>query len=325
MRKKRRRRAIGPWAASVLLLAAALALLLVKVVFVVRDVQVVGNGSLAAEDVLRISGIRLGSRLGAVDEEHVRECVESDGRLAFISLERRLPNHVILTVRQRSRDALVLQGGKVLVLDSDGYVVEVTDRLPESGIPYVTGLKPATYQQGSQLDTTDGRVACLKAILEAAKARGAFTYIAEIDVSNMKNLRAITRTGLTVILGDSGNMDNKMIWMAGAVADLEARGETTGRLDVASGSKADYLPRKRWRSRNSRANWCEKGPKSVIQRIPTADFASKRGKTDLFRFLPFFRRGSMTTPGRQFDTILKVAEKREKRAFPVCISIRIHV
>ena len=242
MRRKKRRRSIGPWVASILLLAAAVLFLLWKVVFVVRDVQVVGSGSLSAEDVLRVSGIRLGARLNAVDEEHVRECVESDGRLAFVSLERRLPNRLILTVRQRSRDAVVLQGGKVLVVDSDGYVVEVTDRLPESGIPYVTGLKPSSYQLGRQLDTADGRVACLKAILEAAKARGASAYIAEIDVTRTNNLRVITRTGLTVILGDSGNMENKMTWMAGAVADLEARGETTGRLDVASGNKADYLP-----------------------------------------------------------------------------------
>ena len=242
MRKRKGRRPLSPWVASILLLAAALALLLVKVVFVVRDVQVVGNGSLSAEDVLRASGIRMGSRLGAVDEDHVRECVEEDGRMAFVSLERRLPNRLILTVRQRSRDALILQGGKVLVVDSDGYVIEVADRLPEGNIPYVTGMRPATYQQGSQLDATDGRLACMKAVVEAARARGATPYIAEIDVSSVKNLRVITRTGLTVVLGDSGNMENKMIWMVGAVADLEARGETTGRLDVASGSKADYLP-----------------------------------------------------------------------------------
>ena len=236
---------MGPWVAAVLLLAAALALLLVNVVFVVRQVQVVGGGSIAAEDVLRVSGIRMGARLSAVDAEYVREHVEDDGRLAFVSLERRLPDRLILTVRQRTKDALILQGGKVLVLDSDGYVVEITDRLPEAGIPYVTGLKPSGYQLGRQLDATDGRVACMKAVVEAAKARGATAYISEVNLSDTNDLRVITRTGMTVLLGDSGNMENKMIWMAGALADLEARGETIGRLDVASGSKADYLPPER--------------------------------------------------------------------------------
>ena len=33
---------------------------------------------------------------------------------------------------------------------------------------------------------------------------------------------------------------DKVIWMTGALRDLESRGETGGRLDVSSGDKADY-------------------------------------------------------------------------------------
>jgi len=47
---------------------------------------------------------------------------------------------------------------------------------------------------------------------------------------------------MTVLLGDAENMERKVAWMLGALRDLEARGETLGRLDVASGSKADFLP-----------------------------------------------------------------------------------
>ena len=47
---------------------------------------------------------------------------------------------------------------------------------------------------------------------------------------------------MTVLLGDPDDMDNKIIWMTGTLADLENRGETTGQLDVSSGTKADYRP-----------------------------------------------------------------------------------
>lgn len=242
MQRKKRRRAVAPWAAAILLLAVALAVLVGRTVFVVREVQVEGNGDIPAQEIVRLSGIRLGGGMGAVDAGRVADAVENDGRLAFVSLERRLPGKLLLTVRQRTRDALIVQAGKVLVLDSDGYVVEVADRLPGESIPYVTGLKPSGYIQGRQLDTTDGRVACMKAIVEALKAHGATAYAAEINVADVNDLRVITRTGMTVLLGDRENMDNKIIWMAGALSDLEARGETDGRLDVASGSKADYRP-----------------------------------------------------------------------------------
>ena len=61
-------------------------------------------------------------------------------------------------------------------------------------------------------------------------------------MSDTADLRIVTRTGMTVRLGNFDNMDNKIAWMAGALADLENRGETGGQLDVSSGTKADYMP-----------------------------------------------------------------------------------
>ncbi len=170
--------------------------------------------------------------------------VESDGRVAFVGLEKRLPNRVVLTVRPRSLDALVLLAGagRVLVLDSDGYVAQVTERLPDAVIPYVTGLRTQSYMLGRQLDTADGRCASMKAVLEALKANGATAYASELNVADSADLRIITRKGTTVLLGDAGDMARKIAWMAGALADLEARGENGGTLDVSSGTKADYRP-----------------------------------------------------------------------------------
>lgn len=242
-RKSARRPAWLPWAASIAILALALWLLLTNVVFVVRDVQVIGAGEIPEADVRRLSGIRLGSRISAVDAERVRLDVESDGRVAFVSLARRLPNRVVLTVRPRTEDAVILQAGKIVVLDSEGYVVSAGgDRLPEGNAVYVTGIKASYYTLGRQLDTADGRVGCMRAVLEALKAQRATAYVSELSVADTADLRVITRTGITVLLGDSSNMTEKITWMAGTLADLEARGETTGTLDVSSANKADYAP-----------------------------------------------------------------------------------
>lgn len=239
-RKKSTRRSIAPLAVSVAVFVLAL-LLFTNVLFVVRDVQVVGAGEVPEADVRHMSGIRLGSRIWSVDPEKVRQDVESDGRVAFVSLHTRLPNTVVLEVRPRSMDAVIVLGGKILALDSDGYVVAV-DEVPETGAVYVTGLKASYYTLGRQLDTADGRIAAMKTVVEALKARGATGYVSELNVTDTADLRVLTRTGMTVLLGDTGDMLNKVAWMAGALADLEARGETTGQLDVSSGTKADYAP-----------------------------------------------------------------------------------
>ena len=241
MRRKRKRYPIVSTLAAVAVLAVAVWLLLANVVFVVRNVRVEGAGEVPETDVLHLASIRFGARMSAVDEEEIQNNVQSDGRLAFVSLEKRYPSLLVLTVRPRTCDAVILQGGKILILDSEGYVVRVTDQLPDGHVPYVTGLKATYYSLGKQLDTTDGRCLAMGAVLAALKAQGAMPYVSELDVSNTDDIRAITRTGMTVLLGNQENMSNKIIWMAGALADLEARGETGGKLDVSSGTKADYL------------------------------------------------------------------------------------
>ena len=242
MSKRRERRNVLAWVVAAAILCLVVWVLLANVVFVVRDVQVVGAGEVSQTDVRHLSGIRLGSRMFGLNEKKVHANVESDGRLAFVGLEKRLPSTVVLTVRPRSMDALILLGGKIVALDSDAYVIRTLEQLPDKRVPYVTGIKAAYYAPGRQLDTADGRCLAMKAVLEAAKAQGATAYISELDVSNIADMRVISRTGMSVLLGDSKDMSAKIAWMAGALADLEARGETTGQLDVSSGDKADYTP-----------------------------------------------------------------------------------
>ncbi len=243
--RRRKKSPVLPLIAVAVLLAGALWLLLANAVFVVRDIQIVGAGSVPEADVRHLSGIRLGTRLRSVDAERVRLDVESDGRVAFVGLEKHFPNRVVLTVRPRSLDALVLiaGAGKVLVLDSDAYVAQITDRLPDAVIPYVTGLRTQSYMLGRQLETADGRCASMKAVVEALKANEATAYASEVNVADSADLRIITRKGTTVLLGNAEDMERKIAWMAGALADLEARGENGGTLDVSSGTKADYRPR----------------------------------------------------------------------------------
>ena len=242
-RRPRRRRGGNSrlWIALLPVAALILWLVLSNHVFVVRNVEVAGAGSVSVQDVVRLSGIRLGGRLKAIDRSKVQTSVESTGRLAFVDVKAKYPTTVVLTVRERSQDALILQAGKVLVLDSDGYVVSVSDRLPETSMPYVTGLRPSYYQLGHRLDVRDGQLQAMKSVLEALKAQGATGYVSELSLEYVKDIRIVTRTGMTVLLGDAENMNNKVVWMAGALRDLESRGETLGRLDVSSGSKADFL------------------------------------------------------------------------------------
>lgn len=218
------------------------AVLLWRDVFVVRKVIIEGTLSVPDEEIIRTAQIDVGGSIRAVEQEKLKLNLESSGRFALEGVEVRYPSTLILHVRERTRDAMVLNGGKILVLDSDGYVIEACGAMPENSGVYVTGLEGTSYRVGSRISAPEEKLAAMKATVDAIRNQGAAIYVSELNVDDPLNLWITTRTGIRVELGDAQNMDGKILWLRSAVADLESRGEVKGTLDVSSGTKADYQP-----------------------------------------------------------------------------------
>lgn len=232
-------------ARMVVVVAAVLAIVLGVIwqkLFVVRQVVIEGDVQASQEEIVRAAKVEFGGHISRVNEDALRANLESGGSYALEGVRKRYPNTVILTVRQRTKDAVVVNGGQYLVLDSDGYVIEQHASMPENSGVYVYGLNATSYRIGSRITAPEDRLATMKTVLEAVRNVNAAQYISDIDISDSESLRITTRTGIVAQMGDLENLENKMRWLCSAVSDLEARGETHGTLDITSGDKADFKP-----------------------------------------------------------------------------------
>ena len=239
---RRRWKKAGMILLAALLTLGAAAWLLLDSVFVANNVVIEGNTAASSEEIIRAAALELGGSIFRVDEEGIRSCLESGGRFALDGVEIRYPSTVVLSVRERTRDAMVPSSGRILIVDSDGYVVEVCTSVPESSGLYVRGLNCRAYSLGRRIDAPEDQLEAMRAVLEAVRRQNAGNYISELNVSDPLNLWMVSRTGLRVELGDTGRLDDKILWICSAIADLESRGETRGTLDVTSGTMADFKP-----------------------------------------------------------------------------------
>ena len=237
---RRKRRSKGKFAVMLLVLLALVALILFRYVFVVRNVEIAGNPSASYETVIRAARIGLGTSIFSVDEAEMRRGVNALGTIRLDGVEVRYPNTVILTVRERERKAMLLHMGEIRLLDEECCVVESVASVPNTDLIYINGMTVTNFLPGQPLQAKEGQVEAYCAIMQALDANGAAGYVSEIELGNVSELRLITRTGITVELGDASNMTNKIAWMRSAVADLVQRNEGGGTLDVRSGTKADY-------------------------------------------------------------------------------------
>lgn len=228
-------------AAAVVILALILLVVWLKA-FVVRSVVIEGGAELSHEEIVRASRIDFGGHITRVDETELRSNLEGTGKYALDGVQIRYPGTVILNVRQRTRDAIVLCGGYYLVMDSDGCAIEALKVLPEEGGVYVYGLNATGYRIGNRISASEEGLDAMKSVLDAAKAFGGIQYISDLNVEKVDEIWATTRTGIRVEFGNVENMEEKVRWLCSAVSDLESRGQSRGTLDVSSGSMADYKP-----------------------------------------------------------------------------------
>lgn len=228
------------WVVLVALILLLAWLFVDRNLLVVRNFEVEGAFDGGNADVIRHSGIAPGDRMRKLDTEKALLNVESTGEYDCISVEKKFPSTVIITVRGRQPAAVMEAGGFMVTMDDEGYVMEISRTMPGEQFVYVTGVEARNWELGRRIEADDERLHAMCEAVKAIVVNGAQAYVSEVNVSDKNAIYAYSRTGIYVLMGDAENMENKVMWMKYALADLEMRGETTGHLDVSSGDKADF-------------------------------------------------------------------------------------
>ena len=216
------------------IIAAALGYFVFAEIFVLETVEIYGGNE---GEILRASCLESGSSIFRIKEDAVRAGVDALGTYALEDMKILYPNRVRIVVRERIPAAMLLHEERIAVLDVDAVLIELVDEVPERDLIYISGMKIKDAVPGRAIESQ----ACAE-LLSVLKACEGEHYISEMDLSDEKNLRIISRLGNLVLLGDSENLEEKSAWMKSALQDLELRGESGGILDVSCGKRAYYIP-----------------------------------------------------------------------------------
>ncbi len=183
-------------------------------VFTVREIRVVGNGSIPSETVITQSGIHLGESMLSLDQTAVQRRIEDNYSLQFRYLEKNFPSTVVLCVREREVCCWITYSGILYFMDKNRMVMYETEDLNTrpAELVEVKGLNiRAGCRQGQTvlLNTTAQEMVFNDLFLEM-KVLGCTAKIAEADLSNLDSLILVTRAGYTVFLGDEGSIHAKL-------------------------------------------------------------------------------------------------------------------
>jgi cell division protein FtsQ len=109
--------------------------------FAVRETVVDGTVRRSKETILQEGGIAVGDNVFAIDLDAARRKLEADPWIAEATLARRLPDTILVQVKERDAAAVVALGESYLV-SRDGEVFKKLEPGDPSDLPIITGIDP---------------------------------------------------------------------------------------------------------------------------------------------------------------------------------------
>lgn len=239
--RARRRAFSGPLMFVVVVLAA---IFVMSVFFRVEDIQVVGNSHYTAEEIIRAVDIEEGDNLFFFDRfAAVGRAFSKLPYIEAVTVERTLPNKVVITVEETTALAYLQLGEEKWTLDHNCKVLGKAAEGEEVSLLPVVGMHPGTLMIGETMQTESGDteiVEYLAEVLDQIEARGMAPYVTNIDFSNAQSPEFDYGGKYTVVLGRRDKVEYKF-GMFVTVLDMLKEGDV-GVIDVSSGSKAHFSP-----------------------------------------------------------------------------------
>ena len=211
-------------AVAVLVLGVALS---VFILFKIGSIKVIGNEKYSTAQIVEASEIELGDNLfapsSAVTQKRIGKALPY---IKSVTFKHELPDTLVICVKESEAKYAFKASTKYLLTDDELKLLEISDKLPpNAAVIEGVGLKGAEIgEQAKYKDSTKGEYVDL---IENELAKNKLENITLIDVKNPVELRAIYNDQITILFGQSDEMEYKCSLAAKAIESVLAENKNS--------------------------------------------------------------------------------------------------
>lgn len=229
---------------GIVAIVVAVAAVLYSTLFQVRSISVVGNVNVSAEEIIRLSGLKIGQSSMTIDDEKIMRKVEGNRYLRCTLVDVQWDS-VIIHVKERTPAVYIMHNGMVIVLDNRGYVLEesLNAQADSEALIQVIGLDVRRCALGQQISlNSTSQMETYTQILVELKAMKGLSLLRELDMSSMDSIYLGTRDGFYVRLGSEESIHEKLRAFMITRERVAEMGYSGGTIDVTDPGRPTYSP-----------------------------------------------------------------------------------
>lgn len=196
---------------SFLLVIAIICFLLTSPIFAIEGISVSGNEKVTSDEIISTSGILYGDNIMKIDKFSIMNKISEIPYVKDIIIKRNWPNQVNMIIEEKEPISEVVFYGSKLLLDEEGYVLEVVTDDLEKNLVILEGITAKSIKTGEILKCEEKEI--LESYLEILKILNNNDMLEEAQKLTLKddNILVHFNDGHVTNLVDTENLQYKIL------------------------------------------------------------------------------------------------------------------
>lgn len=241
-RRKRRKSQAGRivLAATVIIVAITAAILSLTVFFNIKAIDIYGDSKYSSKQIIKAAGVKLESNLIRLNSKEVQKKIED--KLPYIEeakIVKKLPTSLEIRVKSAVVAGYIEENASFSLVSVEGKLLETVKTRPE-GYAEIIGISAENVKVSQTIEDKNGSLKSVGKIYSAFNSQGQ-NNITKINVSDNLNMSFVYRNRITVELGSTTELDEKLNFVSKILKDTTKIGEDdVGTMYASNARRISY-------------------------------------------------------------------------------------
>lgn len=220
-KKKKKRLKILKWTSLFVLLTGALSLFLLSDVFNIKEIKVVNNNKITAQEIRALSTLKENENMFKFLEMNIADKIKQNPYIESVNIRRRLSGTIEIEVTERVATYLLPIENQYVYINNQGYILEISETNLE--LPTITGYITENLEPGNRLAQEDlEKLNTVIQIIKTAKEKELDNIITNINIEDENDfLITMESQNKLIHFGNSNNINDKFIMLKAVIKDNE--------------------------------------------------------------------------------------------------------
>ena len=216
------------WTGLIIAILALIILFLMSSVFNIKNVEVINNNIVTAEEIINLSELKLETNMFKYSKKRIKNKIKQNAYIEDVKVKRKLNGTVVLSIIERTPTYMLKFANSYVYINNQGYILEISENPIE--VPTITGFETPeeSIKEGNRLVVSDlEKLEDVIKIITTATETDFVSLITGIDITDKTNyILNLATENKIVKFGETTNISVKILKIKEVLEkEKEASGE----------------------------------------------------------------------------------------------------